>query len=251
VGIVTKVGNQVTPCDLCPHRSRKRLREFSADELHFIKTFKIDELHLQPGTTFLQQGTASDHLFTVLRGWAIRYTMLEDGRRQILNYALPADLIGLQGSVLGQMEHSVEALTEVTLCVFSRRKLWELYSRFPSLGFDVTWLAAREEQLLDSGLLNIGRRTALERTAYLLLQLFVRAEEAGLTQNGSIQFPFTQQHLADTLGMSLVHTNKTLKRLFATGAVRWKDRVFTIVDRDILIETAGENVVLHPARPFL
>jgi CRP-like cAMP-binding protein len=105
--------------------------------------------------------------------------------------------------------------------------------------------------LLDSGLLNIGRRTALERTAYLLLQLFVRAEEAGLTQNGSIQFPFTQQHLADTLGMSLVHTNKTLKRLFATGTVRWKDRVFTIIDRDALIDTAGENVVLHPARPFL
>jgi len=251
VGTAARVGSRITPCDHCPHRARKGLRAFSADELRFIKTFKIDEWHLQPGTTILQQEMSNDHLFTVLRGWAIRYKTLEDGRRQILNYALPADLIGLQGTVLDQMEHSVETLTEVSLCVFSRRKLWELYSRFPSLAFDVTWLAAREEQLLDSGLLNIGRRTALERTAYLLLQLFVRADEAGLTHNGSVQFPFTQQHLADTLGMSLVHTNKTLKRLFATGAVRWKERVFQIIDRDALIEIAGENVVLHPARPFL
>jgi len=207
--IIGKNNERVTSCDLCPLRARKELRAFSAEELAFIKQFKISELHLQSGATVLQQGARSDHLFTVLRGWAIRYKTLTDGRRQILNYALPADLIGLQGSVLEQMEHSVEALTDVTLCVFPRAKLWELYSGFPSLGFDITWLAAREEQILDAALTNIGRRTALERTAYVLLQLFVRAKEAGLTRDDTIQFPFTQQHLADTLGMSLVHTNKT------------------------------------------
>ena len=241
----------VTPCDLCPLRSRKGLREFTPDELAFVKTFKTEELHLSAGTTFLQQGNASEHLYTLLRGWAIRYKTLDDGRRQILNYVLPADLVGLQGSVLNQMEHSVEALTDVTLCVFPRKKLWELYSGFPSLGFDITWLAAREEQILDSGLLNIGRRTALERTAYILLQLFARAEEAGLVRDNAIQFPFTQQHLADTLGMSLVHTNKTLKRLFASGAVRWTGRVFEVLNRDLLVQIAGENVTLHQARPFI
>ncbi|MGN6459659.1 MAG: Crp/Fnr family transcriptional regulator [Pseudolabrys sp.] len=248
---IKKNNERVTPCDLCPLRSRKGLREFAADELTFIKTFKSDELHLSAGTTFLQQGSASEYLYTLLRGWAIRYKTLDDGRRQILNYVLPADLVGLQGSVLNQMEHSVEALTDVTLCVFPRKKLWELYSGFPSLGFDITWLAAREEQILDSGLLNIGRRTALERTAYILLQLFVRAEEAGLVRDNAIQFPFTQQHLADTLGMSLVHTNKTLKRLFATKAVRWVNRMFEVLDRELLVRTAGENVVLHQPRPFI
>src|SRR6476619_5023755 len=108
--------------------------------------------------------------------------------------------------------------------------------------FDVTWLAAREEQLIDEHLLSLGRRTALERAAFLLLHLFTRADESGLVKNGSIQFPFTQQHLADTLGMSLVHTNKTLKRLFLTKAVRWKDRVFEIVDRTALAGMAGSDV---------
>jgi CRP/FNR family transcriptional regulator, anaerobic regulatory protein len=240
-----------TPCEQCPLRARSCLRKFTPEELEFVKRFKVDELHVDPGVSFLTQGQSSEHLYTVLRGWAFRYKMLDDGRRQILNYALPADLIGLQGTLMREMEHSVEALTPLTLCVFPRNKLWELYAKFPSLAFDITWLASREEQLIDEHLVSLGRRTALERTAFLLLHLFARAEEAGLTKSGSIQFPFTQQHLADTLGMSLVHTNKTLRRLLATNSVRWKDRLFEIVDRKALIAIAGDSVQLRQQRPFI
>src|SRR5262247_3282963 len=227
-----------TPCDQCPLRKRPSLREFSAEELAFVKTFKVDELRVEPGASFLREGARSEHLYTVLKGWAFRYKVLDDGRRQILNYALPADMVGLQGTLMREMQHSVEALTPVVLCVFPRAKLWDLYSRLPSLAFDVTWLAAREEQLIDEHLVSLGRRTALERTAYLLLHLFVRAEEAGMVKDASIQFPFTQQHVADTLGMSLVHTNKTLKRLFLTKTVYWKDRIFEIIDRAALEKIA-------------
>jgi CRP-like cAMP-binding protein len=153
------------------------------DELAFVKSFKVDELRVDPGTSFLREGSQSEHLYTVLSGWAFRYKMLDDGRRQILNYALPADIVGLQGAVMREMEHSVEALTPLTLCVFPRVKLWELYGHFPSLAFDMTWLAAREEQLIDENLVSLGRRTALERIAYLLLHLYTRAEEAGLTKD--------------------------------------------------------------------
>jgi len=241
----------VTSCEVCPLRRRDSLRPFTAEELAFVQEFKTDELRVEPGASFLREGTRSDHLYTVLSGWAFRYKMLDDGRRQILNYALPADMVGLQGALMREMEHSVEALTPLTLCVFPRQKMWDLYSRVPSLAFDITWLAAREEQLVDEHLVSVGRRTALERTAYLLLHLYVRAEEAGLVRDNSIQFPFTQQHLADTLGMSLVHTNKTLKRLLASNAVRWKDRVFQLVDRAALVEIAGENVAQRRPRPFI
>lgn len=247
----SRPNGRVTPCELCPLRKRPSLREFTAEELAFVKEFKIDELRVDPGASFLREGTRSDHLYTVLSGWAFRYKMLDDGRRQILNYALPADMVGLQGTLMHEMEHSVEALSPLVLCVFPRAKLWELYSHFPSLAFDITWLAAREEQLIDEHLVSLGRRTALERTAYLLLHLFVRAEEAGLTKDNSIQFPFTQQHLADTLGMSLVHTNKTLKRLLASNAVRWENRVFEMIDRAALAEIASDDVVLRRPRPFI
>jgi CRP-like cAMP-binding protein len=240
-----------TPCLQCPLRRCSALRAFTADELSFVQEMKADELRVDPGISFLREGTSSENLYTVLAGWAFRYKMLDDGRRQILNYALPSDLVGLQGSLMREMEHSVEALTPVTLCVFPRAKLWELYSKFPSLAFDITWLASREEQLIDEALLSVGRRSALERTAYVLLHLFVRAQEVSLGNGNSIQFPFTQQHLADTLGMSLVHTNKTLKRLAASNAIRWKDRVFEITDRAALERIAGDNAAQHKARPFI
>ena len=241
----------VTSCEQCPLRRRTNLREFTAEELGFVKQFKVDELRVEPGASFLREGAQSEHLYTVLHGWAFRYKMLDDGRRQILNYALPADMLGLQGTLMREMEHSVEALTPLTLCVFPRSKLWDLYSHFPSLAFDITWLAAHEERLIDEYLVSLGRRSAVERTAFLLLHLFMRAEDCGLTKDGAIQFPFTQQHLADTLGMSLVHTNKTLKRLYATNAIRWKGRLFEMLDRAALANLAGDDMTPHRPRPFI
>ena len=227
-------------------------RPFTPDELRFVASFKRGELVAEAGSLILSEGSHSAQMFTLLSGWAFRHKSLPDGRRQILNYVLPGDLIGLQGSVADEMQHSVEALTDMILCVFPREKLWDLYSGYPALAFDVTWLAAREEQILDENLLNVGRRTALERAAYLLLHLFVRAEEIGLTKAGAITFPFTQQHIADTLGMSLVHTNKTLKRLVATKSVRWKDKLFEVLDRDALVELARYEQPLQRARrPFI
>ncbi len=250
VGLAAANGH-FTPCLQCPLRGRRSLRDFSDEELAFVRTLKSDEIHVPAGTSFLRQGTRSEQLYTVLSGWAFRYKMLDDGRRQILNFVLPADLVGLQGSLMEEMEHSVEALTDVSLCVFPRGKVWALYSNVPTLAFDITWLAARSEQLGDEHLLSVGQRTALERTAYVLLTLFRRAEEVGLTKGNIIQFPFTQQHLADTLGMSLVHTNKTLKRLYTAQAIRWKDRIFELVDRPALARIAGSDMTLRRQRPFI
>lgn len=239
------------PCEKCPLRRRPVLREFAPEELAFVSNFKSGELNVEAGTNILLQGTNSAHLYTVLAGWAFRYKMLPDGQRQILNFALPSDFLGLQGAVADEMQHSIEALTDMTLCIFPRERLWELFSHYPSLSYDVTWIAARSEQYLDESLLNIGRRNALERVAYLLLHLFVRAEELGLANGNSIHFPFTQQHVADTLGMSLVHTNKTLKRLTASKTMRWRERTFELLDRDGLMTLAGFEMPPQRVRPFI
>jgi CRP/FNR family transcriptional regulator len=238
-------------CEKCPLRAEKALRDFAPEEIKFVDSFKSGELTAAAGTTLLLEGTNSAHLYTVLSGWAIRYKMLPDGRRQILNFVLPADFLGLQGSVLGEMQHSVEALTDMLLCVFPRERLWELYRNHPSLAFDLTWIASRQEQILDEHLMSVGRRTALERIAFVLLHLFLRAEQVRLTSKNKVQFPFTQQHLADALGMSLVHTNKTLRRLLASKAVRWKNRIFEVIDRDALVALAGYQMNELEPRPFI
>ncbi len=239
------------PCESCPLRPLHVFRQFSEDELTFVSAFKSGELTAEPGTTLFLEGTNSAHLYTLLSGMAFRYKLLPDGRRQILNFVFPGEFVGLQGSVVNEMQHSVEVLSNAVLCVFSRDKLWDLYSHYPSLAFDITWLAAREEQLLDEHLLSVGRRSAPERTAFILLHLYRRAEDVGLAKNHKVAFPFTQQHIADALGMSLVHTNKTLRRLHNMKLMRWQGREFEILDWKRLAQLAVYEESETKPRPLI
>ncbi|MDM9619963.1 Crp/Fnr family transcriptional regulator [Rhizobium sp. AC44/96] len=239
-----------TPCERCPLRALSHFREFTREEIEFVAKFKTGELAADAGATILVEGAHSAHLYTVLSGWGFRYKALEDGRRQILNYVMPGDLIGLQGTIMGEMQHSVEALSPISLCVFERDKLMTLYGNHPSLAFDITWMAAQEERMLDEHLLSIGRRTAIERSAYLIAFLFQRARQLKLF-NGHNAIPITQQHVADTLGLSIVHTNKTLKKLAKQGLIRWQERTCEVLDGDALAEVAGWEGLDERHRPFL
>lgn len=239
------------PCRDCPIRQRPCFREFTPEELAFVQSFKVNELVFEKGETILVEGTKTAHLYTVLSGWSFRYKLLEDGNRQILNYALPGDFIGLQGSVFENLEHSVECLTRVRACVFPRDKLWHLYSSYPDLAFDVTWLASREESIIGEFLANVGQRRAQARVAYFLLHLFYHVRQSGLAEGDACFFPLTQQHLSDTLGLSLVHTNKTLKRLYDLGTFEWSAQKLRILNEERLIEIAGQQPSPPKVRPFI
>lgn len=239
------------PCDQCPLLKRETFRDFDAKELNFVSKFKRGELTVDKGAIVLAEGTRNPHLFTVLIGWGFRYKLLPDGRRQIVNFTMPGDLIGLQGSLMGEMQHSVEALSPMTLCVFERGELMSLYKEHPSLAYDVTWLASREECMLDENLLSVGRRTAVERLAYLLAFLVSRGLSSGLLNDETPVLPVTQQHIADTLGLSLVHTNKTVRRLVDRSLLRWRDRGCEILDVDGLQKVAGWDGTQEDKRPFI
>ena len=221
------------------------------DELGFVSRFKRGEMSAEPGAMILSEGMHSAQLFTVLSGWTFRYKTLPDGRRQILNYALAGDLLGLQGSLTGAMEHSVEALSPVVLCVFQRKDLQLLFKQHPGLAYDLTWLAAREERMLDENLLSVGRRSALERSAYLLSFLHQRALSIGASPERRLFIPLTQQHVADTLGMSLVHTNKTLRQLAQRDLIKWHDRACEILDPQELLRVSGWTGLEDGRRPFI
>jgi CRP-like cAMP-binding protein len=240
------------PCQLCPLRKLNIFRPFTPEELEFVISFKTGELTVRAGDPLFLEGTTSAYLYTVLSGMAFRYKLLPDGRRQILNYCLPGDFLGLQGSVMQEMQHSVEALSDMVLCVFQREGLWRLFESHAGLSYDVTWLAARSEQMLDQQLLSVGRRSAVERCAHLLLSLADRVMEVGMAPSPElIRIPITQQHVADTLGLSLVHTNRTLGRLIRDGVIRWREQEFQILDREKLTQLAGDEPILEAVRPLL
>ena len=240
-----------TPCRLCPLREMNAFRKFTEEELCFVEKFKASEIHASAGQTILIENESSAHLYTVLSGWLMKYKMLEDGRRQIINFAVPGDLLGLQAATFGKMQHSVEALTDVTLCVFPKRKVWSLYEHHQGLGFDVTWIAAEEKTILADFLVCIGQRTAGERIAFLLLTLYRRARSVGLVKNKIVRFPFTQEHFSDTIGFSLVHTNKCLARLKRLRAFEWVGETFTMLDEELLADLVGRPALTPGPKPFL
>jgi CRP-like cAMP-binding protein len=218
------MNNPVAPSGTCPPCcSACRLRQTSAftpvkpDELDFIETFRSGTSAVPAGGTIIYEQESSGKLFTLYSGWAFRYKTLSDGRRQILNFLLPGDLIGLQQEFSDGAMHGIEAVTDVALCVFPRDGLWTLFREYPRLGYDIAWLSARSEGMVDDNLLTAGRRNAVERVAVLLMHLYRRVERLGLAEGGAIDFPLNQQHIADALGLSLVHTNKTLRRLHQLG----------------------------------
>ncbi len=204
-------------CQACGLRNHAAFTPLSSAAIASINRARSHTTQARAGSTLITESKTGGQLYTLYAGWAFRYKTLADGRRQILNFLLPGDLIGLQQQFGEEAAHGVELLTDCALCVFKDDSLWDLYREQPRLGYDITWLAAHEEGHVDDNLMTTGRRNAMERIAMLLLHLYRRMDRIGEAQGGSIVFPLTQQHIADALGLSLVHTNKTLRRLTQLG----------------------------------
>ncbi|MBK5926006.1 Crp/Fnr family transcriptional regulator [Rhodobaculum claviforme] len=240
-----------TSCAACPLRRFEVFEAFSADDIAFTQSFKSGEMQVEPGTTLMLEGMPSPQLFTVLAGLGLRHKTLEDGQRQVINFVLPGDLIGLQAAIMGEMAHSVEATTDMTLCVFNRADLWRLFRTQPQRAFDLTWLSAVEEHFLGETLVALGRRSAQQRVAWALVRIHARLRAVGMDHNGAVPMPWRQRDLADALGLSLVHTNKTLGRLRDSGLARWSDGTLLIPDMAALARMAGIDLAAPPPRPLI
>lgn len=229
----------VTPCTECPLNGKSLFLPHDATELAVVRTLKRGEIHAHAGSFVVQEGARSAPILTLLRGWALRAKTLGDGRRQILDFVLPGDLIGFETLMLPETRSSLEALTDCVFCRFDTQELRALLERGSPLALKLLEAMGEQHQELDERLLSIGQRSGAERMAHLLLRLFRRCEALGMTYGRSLFTPFTQQHLADALGLSLVHTNKTLRKLTDADLVRLKSRRLEIVDIDGLAELAG------------
>jgi CRP-like cAMP-binding protein len=247
-----------TPCIDCPLRALPLFLSHTEEELALVQFLKRREITLEPGDTLIHEGQSDTRLFTLLEGWAYRFKTLSDGRRQILNFLLAGDFIGVQQKMSDAAAHGVVTLTSARFCVFDRDALWELHRNQPSMGFNVTWLTAHEESLVDDNLLSIGRRSAEERVATALILLYKRAQalrpmvQGDAAPGPGVPFPLTQQHLADALGLSLAHTNKTLRKLERRGLYRIADGRLSLLDPKALVRLAdlyGDGK--PPARPLV
>lgn len=241
----------VIDCADCPLRPLHMFLPFTPDELAFMRAFKQDEMSFQPGQTLLAQGERSERLFTVLEGFATRSIQLEDGRRQVVNFVFPGDFLGLQAGLMGEMRHSVQASTPMRVCVFQRSRLWDLFRTKPDRAYDLTWIAAMEEHFLGETIATLGQRDATERVAWALARIRQRLTALGQGTKTSVQLPFRQHELADALGISTVHTSRTVSILRNMGLVEWKRGHLTLLDPDRLFALAGLPMEREEQRPLI
>jgi CRP-like cAMP-binding protein len=184
------------------------------------------------------EGDPCEQVRVFLSGWACRYKVLEDGRRQIVGFVLPGDTCDAYIYLFSRMDHSIGSLTSVTWCEFDRAGFEQLIAADKTIA-EALWC----ETLVNCAIqrewtLNAGRRDALERVAHVICELFARLSLVGLADKNSFAFPVTQVDLADATGLSTVHVNRTLQELRAAGVITLRERQVIIHDLEALSRMA-------------
>lgn len=222
----------------------------SKGETAFLQALQAERQELAPRSDILIEGQRHASSYVLRDGWAFRYKVLADGRRQIINFILPGDFIALHAVIFERSDHSVSTLTSVVLCPFPPETILELHRGFPKLAAAVTWCTAREQAMLGERIVDLGRRSAYERTAHFFLELRKRLQLIGLAGGRAFELPLTQEILADTLGLSVPHVNRTLRSLRQNGLVRWRSHRLVIDDVEGLAKACDfGGDYLHQRRP--
>lgn len=189
--------------------------------------------------TIYREGDLATEFHTLFDGWAFRYKLIADGRRQILSFLLPGDSISFQLMRSDRLRFSVQALTEVSLCVFEREALSRYVAERPALTGRLDHLAAREIADADDRLTDLGQRSAHERVASLILQLYLRLQQRNLADDDSFVSPLRQQHIGDALGLTSVHVSRVLKDLRSEGLIGVDHERLILRDQPMLRKLSG------------
>ncbi len=202
------------PADAQPlTRKLSRLVALSPAEIAVLGEFQSSPRRVARGREIVLEGRKYDGLMILLDGVALRYRLLQDGRRQILAVVLPGDLIGFPGCFFESALYSIGALNDCTVSPVSFARFLALSETHPRLGALIFWSLSCEAAIYAEHLIGVGRRSALERVAHFLLEMLVRLQAIGLAGEHSYRLPLTQELLADALGLSVQYVNQTLRQL--------------------------------------
>ncbi|HBM60628.1 MAG TPA: Crp/Fnr family transcriptional regulator [Citreicella sp.] len=200
----------------------------------------IDKLHARKkqfpaGRDIVHQGQTNQSAYILASGWACSYKLLTGGTRQIVDFQIPGDFLGLRSVLFRTSDHNIEPVTQLEASEVLASDLLETFSNTPRLATAMLWAASRDEAMVVEHLVGIGRRDAKERTAHFLLELGARLKLVGLGTTSGYDCPLSQYLLADALGLSAVHVNRVLRELREEGLVTFQHGHVEIHDLDALV----------------
>lgn len=191
------------------------------------------------GVDMIHQGQVDQCAYVLASGWACSYKILPGGTRQIVNFQIPGDFLGLRSVLFRTSDHNVEPITPVQASEVKQSDLLNAFSKTPRLATAVLWAASRDEAMVVEHLVDLGRRSASERMAHFLLEMGARLKLVGMADRTGFACPLSQYLLADALGLSAVHVNRVLRELREDGLLTFQKGRVVFDDYDALIEFAN------------
>ncbi len=214
-------------------------RSLGERESALVGRLTLRSLALPPNRLLIGEGEVGAGIFRIAAGWAYRFRRDGDGCRQILDFLMAGELVGLQAALLGVSEHSVRSLTPLRVSVLDSRLVADAFHQEPNLALRLARHVAAEAARVDELLTIVGCGDAVQRLAFLMLSLFRRQQRRQPVDPLDCPFPLRRQHMADALGLTGAHINRTLNRLREDGIASIEGQRLAIRDLPRLAALAG------------
>lgn len=214
-----------------------------------ILTLPFTRKKLEPQAHIVREGDFPDQCPILLSGFAYRHKLTGDGSRQIVALHIPGEALDFHNLYLDSSDHNVQTLTRAELALVARSDFQALAQRYPAIAHAIMTSVLVEASIFREWVLNVGRRSARQRLAHLLCEWSIRLEAQGLAEQYGYDLPMTQEQLADTLGLTPVHVNRTIKALEADGLIVRDRRRISFPDWPRLREVGDFNPRYLHLRP--
>ncbi len=174
----------------------------------------------------------------LVEGLAARSRQLANGNRQLTAVHVPGDFVDLHGLLLKVMDHAVMALAPCRMAFAPHSEVRRIAAEFPHLGRLLFMTVAIDAAIQRNWIACMGRMDPLRHIAYLVCEVYCRLDVVGQVKDRAFDFPVTQSEVADLVGLSIVHTNRTIQELRASGHVTWQGNQVIVHDWDGLARLA-------------
>ncbi|TPN37857.1 Crp/Fnr family transcriptional regulator [Mesorhizobium sp. B2-3-3] len=227
-------------------RKLEHFKKLSDEDKELLAKSVARTVEFGAGSDVIRKGDKPDYVHLLVDGWAGRYKLLPDGGRNIMAYLVPGDLCDVNVALLEEMDHSIGALSACKVALIPLAAIRNVMDENRTLARALWWGTLVDEAVLREWLVTVGSRPAQQRVGHLICEMLIRTEAVGLARGNSFDLPLTQQELADTMGMSLVHMNRTLQALRSKELITTNGHMVTVENLRALIKfSAFDPLYLH------
>ena len=219
-------------------RKLESIATLSDEERQAIQSLPVRTQVLNARQDIVRDGDRTSQCCLIIEGWACRYKLLSQGKRQVLSFHIAGDIPDLLSLHIPSMDHSLATVTKATVAFIPHESLRALVASHPGLAA-VLW----RDTLIDAAIFRewmtgMGRRSAYERVAHLFCEMYLKLQAVGLADDYRCPMPITQTDLADALGLTSVHINRVLGELRGSALIALRGRMLAIEAWDKLMQVA-------------